>query len=66
MKKVKKFAWFPTTVITKFEDNIMIFETIWLRNYYQYYELRGRWDGDYCNDCVDWIEEYVETVKKLF
>jgi len=66
MKKVKKFAWFPKTVITKFENNLMIFENIWWKSYYQYYELRGRWDGDYCNGGVDWIEEYFPTVKKTF
>jgi len=65
MKKVKKFAWFPTTVITKFEDNTMIFENIWLKNYFQYYEQRLTCDYDPSMG-GDIFEKDFPTVKKLY
>ena len=65
MKKVKKFAWFPTNVITKFEDNIMIFESIWFKSYFQYYEQRLTCDYDPSMDGDIFYKDFP-TVKKLY
>lgn len=65
MKKVKKFAWFPTKVIDDGYDGTKVFETIWWRYYFQYYEERLTCDYDPSMGGDIFYKDFP-TVKKLY
>ena len=66
MVRTEKFAWFPTKVISWESFGGKLFETIWLKHYYNYSEWQNviNFDQDSTYG-VEYIDKLIHICNKL-